>query len=359
MMIWYVVLAAFTVALTYVLWLKQGSNRQKQWLVQQLQTEQNETQHQALHQALKQNHSASKGQSITILITLLLMLPLALLLQQLTFDNQTAPEASDQETPDLLTAIRQLEAKLAQNPNDIQGQLLYAQSMVAMKQYEQAAAAYAKANELQPNDAAILTEWAEAIAFRNNTGSFLGQPESLLQQALAINPKHQKAMWLYGIVLHENQQYEAAEKIWTELMSMVNSTGVQDTLRQQINQARAAQNKPPLESPQLVSYAVEVEASGDLPADAVLFVLAKSTDGMPMPIAVQKIIGPFDFPMTVTLSDVNNLQPNRPLNGFTEVLISAHLSLTGTVEDKSWLSETTPAKPQQNITLHLKRNEHE
>ena len=240
--------------------------------------------------------------------------------------------------------------------------------MVAMKRYDVATKAYEKANELQPNDAAILTEWAEAIAFRNNTGSFLGQPSELLAQAISLNPQHQKAMWLYGIVLYEQQQFAASETIWTELLALVDSPGVQSTLMKQINQARTEQGKEPLESgnnindntaaPVLFNATVTAEGiTNDLPSNATLFVFAKSTDGMPMPIAAQKITVPFTWPMSIPLDDSNSLQANRLLSQFETVKLSALISYTGAIEDKQWQSEPVTAESNNNITLNLKRQE--
>lgn len=354
MSIWYITLSLVTVLITFWLWTQQTTGRERRWLVQQLKKADNSPESlQRHHEALKQcQQKANSGQG-TVLILLLLAIPAAWLIQSWAFDNQAQPAVSDQQAPDLASAIAQLEQKLAENPDDLQGQLLYAQSMAATKQYDRAAAAYAKANELKPDDAMILTEWAEAIAFRNNTGSFLGEPAPLLKQALSINPQHQKAMWLYGIVLFEQGQHADAESLWTDLLSQVDSPGVQDTLRQQINQARNAQGKPPLAEATLVSYAVDLQIEGEAPESSVLFVVAKSSDGMPMPIAVKRITGPFEWPISVTLSDTDNLQANRPLNQFKTVQIAAHISLTGNADDKSWLSETVTAEPQQNIALTL------
>ncbi len=360
MTLWYFLLSVFTVLLTYLLWTQQATRRQRKWLIEQLKNTSNSPETlQRHHDALKQcQQQPSTGQA-GVLLMLVLIIPAAWLIQVWAFDNQTQPEATEQQAPDLASAIAQLEQKLAENPNDLQGQLLYAQSMAAIQQHDRAAAAYAKANELKPNDAAILTEWAEAIAFRNNTGSFLGEPVPLLKQALAINPQHQKAMWLYGIVLFEQGQHAEAETLWSDLLAVVDSAGVKDTLRQHINQARQAQGKPPLAEQALVSYAVDIELDGDAPESSVLFVVAKSTDGMPMPIAVKRISGPFEWPMNVTLSDTDNLQGNRALNQFEAVHISAHISMTGQADDKSWQSETVTAQPQQNIALVLKKAKQE
>ncbi len=374
--IWFVLIGLAVTMITYVLWLRQQKQSKKAWLLKQIQSPNADKAN--LVAALERLNQQPLAKHKALLLILVMITPMALLLQQLYFDNQQAPALDpnqQSETPDLATAIRQLEAKLANNPDDIQGQLLYAQSMVAMKQYDKAAKAYEKANQLQPDDAALLTEWAEAIAFRDNTGSFLGQPSNLLKQAIEINPKHQKAMWLYGIVLYEQQQFESAELMWTELMTMVESPGVQSTLLKQINQARQALGKPSLSAvdingndnsstgtttaaPSNAQYSVTLTLDGDatsLPETATVFVFARSTDGMPMPIAAQKITAPFTWPITVTLNDTHSLQSNRLLSHFEVFNLSALISDSGAIEDKSWESETLTAQDNSNKTLILKR----
>ena len=239
-MIWHILIGLAVSALCYALWLPQHKQGKRAWLLKQLQSPGEDKQ--ALLDALDKINKTPQPKHQWLLLLLLIISPMAFVVQTVWFDNQE-PIANNQQAntnspdqaPDLASAIKQLEQKLAENPDDIRGQLLYAQSMVAMKRYDVATLAYEKANQLQPNDATILTEWAEALAFKNNTGSFLGKPSELLQQAITLNPKHQKAMWLYGIVLYEQQQFYQAENLWTELMALVDSPGVQNTLMKQIN----------------------------------------------------------------------------------------------------------------------------
>ena len=131
----------------------------------------------------------------------------------------------------------------------------------------------------------------------------------------------------------------------------------------QINQAREAQGKTALtdvpDQTADVSILYSVQISGEhIPEGATLFVFAKSTDGMPMPIAAQKLTGPFEWPVTVTLNDNNSLQPNRLLSQFEQVALTAIISPSGAIEDKQWQSESQQAAPNtKDITLNLKRQE--
>ncbi len=358
----YAIISLLSMLLFYVWYRRQGQAAEKQWLLQKI----NQTtgvEQQKYVNSLNQlkHHSSSLGTTIWMG---LMIIPATFAIDFIWFQDipieQRISVADIQNTggeaPDFATAIKILEQKLADNPDDLQNQLLYGRSMMSMQQYGQAVTAYQKANQLDPDNANILTELAEAVAFRNNTGSFLGEPEQYLSQAIAIDPQHQKAMWLQGIVFYENLEYAKAESIWTKLLSQVASPNVQSTLIKQINQAREAQNKAAITADSLkpvapastAGYFVVIDASESVksmtlnPA-ARLFVYAKQVDGPPMPIAAAPLAQPFNWPVSVRINDANSLNPARKLSDFQQVEFSAKLSLSG---------NATPAA--DDITSELK-----
>ncbi|MCX7554509.1 tetratricopeptide repeat protein [Marinicella sp. S1101] len=343
----YLGITLFSLLLFYWWYKKTDTKAEKKWLLQQLNSAESEEQVKyanALKSLEQQSKASQKGLSTTLWMALMIA-PATFAIDYIWF--QTIPlderisvadlQNNQQEPPDLATAIAQLESKLAENPNDLEGQMLYGIAMMQLQRYENAVGAYRKANEIEPNNAHILTELAEAIAFKNNTGSFLGEPEPFLEQAISINPSHQKAMWLQGIVLYEKLEYAQAEAIWSELLEQVESPNIRQTITTQINQARAALDKQPLDeliSAQSLNYLVVIDADEavkqiDLPPTARIFVYAKELNGMPMPIAATPITQPFNWPLSVRLSDRQNLNPARKLSDFEQVEFSAKLSLSG------------------------------
>lgn len=320
---------------------------EKNWLLEQIK-QTNDSQQTQLIQALKklelEYDQKSKSLSTTLWVTLMIA-PATFAIDYIWFqdipisERITIAEAQNnqQEAPDLETAIAQLEQKLAENPDDLDGQMLYASAMMQLQRYEYAVGAFKKANQLSPDNPHILTELAEAIAFKNNTGSFLGEPEPFLQQAIGINPSHQKAMWLQGIVFYEKLEYAKAEQIWSDLLQQVQSPNIRETITTQINQARAALNKSALDDLDMavgVEYLIAVGADQSiqnmsLDAGARIFVYAKEINGLPMPIAAIPINQPFSWPISVRLNDQHNLNPNRKLSSFEAIEFSAKLSLSG------------------------------
>jgi len=373
----YISISLICLMLFHFWYQRQGQAAERKWLLQKI--TQKSDQHTIYVDALSQLKKKPSNLSITMWIGISII-PTTFVIDYIWFQDipleqrvsMAEQQNNNSSAPDLATAINQLEQKLADNPDDLEGQLLYGRSMKQMQRYEYAVGAYKKANQLDPNNANTLTELAEAIAFKNNTGSFLGEPEKYLNQAIAIEPKLQKAMWLQGIVLFEKLNYSDAEIIWTELLAQIQSPNIRSTITQQINQARAAQNKPainvgsiadePLNSDDSTgSYFIVINASEEIKAmtfspAARLFVYAKQVNGPPMPIAAAPLQQPFNWPMSVRLNNSNNLNPGRKLSDYEQVEFSAKLSLTGsaTPDDDDINSHSKIANQQTpNIQLTL------
>ncbi|MCW8870125.1 MAG: hypothetical protein OQK49_05420, partial [Proteobacteria bacterium] len=257
-------------------------------------------------------------------------------------------------------------------PNDLEGQMLYARAMMSMQNFDAAVKALSKANELDQNNANILTELAEAVAFKNNTGSFVGEPEDYIEQALNIDPTHQKALWLKGIIAFEKQQFAEAEQLWTTLIQNISDDKVKSTILKQINQARSQQNKAAITlsdsgNPSLSSdnnqsfpgYQVIVDAEDTIkntrfPATARVFVSAKALSGPPMPVAAIDVAPPFKWPLSINLSDRHNLTPQRRLSDFQQVVMTARLSVSGDAGASDYVSGSqTMTSSQSAIKLKL------
>lgn len=272
-----------------------------------------------------------------------------------------APQMSMQE------AIAQLEQRLAEDPEDVDGQMLYARSQISLKNYDKAVIAYRKSNQLAPNEAVILTELAEAIALANNNRSFLGEPEELLAQAIEIEPTNQKALWLLGMTFYERKDFEKTNQLWTKLYDLMGNESAKNQLAEQLadvrnklgigNNPENKQVKAGKESKQpegndnaLVTIQVNLD---ELLIDnlkgkrALLYVYTKAATGMPMPIAV--IRKPLEqisksFPITVSINDENNLQPTRKLSTFDSIIVGARISFTGNAMPQAGDLQSTEIK---------------
>ncbi|MBL4774326.1 MAG: hypothetical protein JKX98_12330 [Alcanivoracaceae bacterium] len=281
-----------------------------------------------------------------------------------------APQMSMQE------AIAQLEARLIANPNDVDGHMLYARSQISMQNYAKAVTAYRKSNELAPNEAVILTELAEAIALFNNNRSFLGEPEGYLAEAVALDPNNQKALWLLGMTYYEHKDYAKTDELWTQLYRLMDDEGAKQQLSEQLEDVR---NKLELDTTvvqttetaetiikasdlnenvnsentnSMTSITLHISLADSLKENllarpALLYIYAKAVSGMPMPIAVikkplEQIIK--SFPLSLSLSDDNNLQATRKLSDFDSIIIGARISFSGNAMPQAGDLQSTELK---------------
>ena len=79
-----------------------------------------------------------------------------------------------------------------------------------------------------------------------------------------------------------------------------------------------------------VSINISGEMAANVPSRAVLFVFIHPSGARGMPLAVKRL-PPAGFPMNLTFTDADMLQPGMSLENFEKLDISARISLSGTV----------------------------
>lgn len=92
-------------------------------------------------------------------------------------------------TPDNVIAL--LKQRLAQDPNSARGWFLLGRLYASQQNFDLAAQAFAKADQLQPNDPATLFQYAQALYLTQH--SLQGKPTELLQQLLKLQPQNDRA----------------------------------------------------------------------------------------------------------------------------------------------------------------------
>jgi cytochrome c-type biogenesis protein CcmH len=64
--------------------------------------------------------------------------------------------------------------------------------------------------------------WADyADALASMAGHLAGEPENALAHALALDPRHTKALWLKASLAHEQHRYDDALATWRQLLALV------------------------------------------------------------------------------------------------------------------------------------------
>jgi cytochrome c-type biogenesis protein CcmH/NrfG len=87
------------------------------------------------------------------------------------------------------------------------------------RQFKEACAAYAEAAGLGAMTADNWADYADALA--SMAGHLAGEPEKALARALALDPRHTKALWLKASLAHEQHRYDVALATWRQLLALV------------------------------------------------------------------------------------------------------------------------------------------
>ncbi|OHE88033.1 MAG: hypothetical protein A2579_10015, partial [Lysobacterales bacterium RIFOXYD1_FULL_69_11] len=201
--------------------------------------------------------------------------------------------------------------------------------------------AFARAVALAPDDADLLAEAAESRALAADNRRFDDTAIELLQRALQVQPMHQRSRWFLGIAQRQRGQHAEAAATWEPLLGIVDATTAMP-LREQIDIARKEAGLSPLpaavaatpERPADAGPGITVSVSLDpqlamrLPEGAVVYVIARQTEGPPMPVAVERL--PVSaLPTVVTLDDGDSPMPTLKLSQLDTVEVVARVSASG------------------------------
>ena len=90
----------------------------------------------------------------------------------------------------------------------------------------------------RPNDANLLADYAVALAM--STGQQLaGEPEQLIQRALALDPKNVQALALSGSVRFERKDYAGAIALWRQVLAQAPAdSAIAESIADSIAKAR-------------------------------------------------------------------------------------------------------------------------
>lgn len=219
---------------------------------------------------------------------------------------------------------------LAQRPDS--GEHLVMMAMLYRQQGDFAGALpyYRRLEVLFPQDPDVLAQLAQArylVGDRNVDA----QTRSLLDRALAINPNQGTALGVLGIDAFAGGRYLEALAHWQKLLIQLPSGSPEVGV---ISGGIAEAKRRATEVGDLQGLEVSVTLAPELGAAplGVLFVVAKSSDGNPMPVAALRIplLTTQEWPIRLLLTDADVIRQGMGLDDFTELSLSAHISRAGT-----------------------------
>ncbi|AFL74944.1 c-type cytochrome biogenesis protein CcmI [Thiocystis violascens] len=281
-----------------------------------------------------------------------------------------ADGAGGQDAPSMEVLVERLEARMKENPANLEGWLMLGRTYFAMDQRDQGLDAISKAYELAPNQTEVMLAYAEALAAASDTKSLEGKPAELIGAALQQEPANANARWLDGMISYQRGQYQTAAVAWQKILDELEPGSEEaNNLRQMVDEANSRAGQPETastptigapatapapvadESPSLAqsdpipasvtatpepaagaSLAVEVTLdpaiAPQVRPDQTVFVFARAAAGPPMPLAALRLRVK-DLPRSVTLDDSLAMNPAMRLSAFPEVIVGARVSRTG------------------------------
>ncbi len=241
-------------------------------------------------------------------------------------------------------SIKELEAKLAASPEDVQILLMLARSYGNLERFSDAANAYDKLTRLTPNEAQLWADYADVLAMVSGK-TLKGKPTQLLDKALSLDPANFKALALSGSAAMERGDYALTVAHWEKLLKLIPKedesvriveSGIQQArvLLAQKNAGKSTVTTQPAPAVQggkeavtgtvVLSDALKSQAS----PDDTLFVLVRAAEGPKMPLAiVRKQVK--DLPLKFTLDDSTSMSPEMKMSNFEQVVVIARVSKSG------------------------------
>jgi len=284
-------------------------------------------------------------------IALLIALPLAaasvysLLGNQQALDPMlTQARMSPQEIDGLL---QRLVDRLKANPDDTKGWIVLARSYKALGRFAESAEAFAHVGSALDSEAALLADYADALA-QANGGRFDGKPDELIARALKIDPNDPQTLFTAGAAASERQDFAAVSDYWGRLLLQV-EPGSEDArfLESAVNKAQEAlgarggkapgKTVAPLAGGKTISG--EVILGGKLAAQAkpddTVFIFARPADGSSrMPLSVLRV-RVADLPFRFRLDDSTGMPGGQKLSEASAVILEARIAKAGMAQPSS------------------------
>jgi cytochrome c-type biogenesis protein CcmH len=314
-------------------------------------------------------------------IALALLIPVAAVILYVRLGNPgagataVAAAASGSEPHDVSDAqiaamVESLAQRLKARPDDADGWVLLARSYQALGRYQEAADAYAHAEALVSDDAALLANYADMLAMAQGR-KLAGKPAALVQRALAIDPNHRKALALAATAAMETRDLDGALSYWRRLLeqfppSSDDAKQVKAIIAEVESDKRAGKGIPAVSSevprraeraaaaapakPTAGAIAGRVDISPTLAAKVALtdtvFIFARAVDGPRIPLAVLRIPAK-ELPKEFVLDDSMGMAPGAKLSTTAAVVVEARISKSGNALPQAGdlAGKSAPVKP--------------
>lgn len=268
--------------------------------------------------------------------------------------------------------VQQLAQRMKTQPDNAEGWTMLGRVYAALEQHDDALVAFKRALALRPGDAQSMVDVADGLA-NTQQRSLAGEPEKLVQQALAIAPTNPKALAMAGSIAYSRDDFKAAVGHWSlALKGAEPGSAFADQLQQGLAEARqragllvsvdatvaaasqaaaisaanaagggtalsaGAGSNPAVAASAVAAVPAEVTGRVSLSAalkaqagpDDLVFIFARAPVGSRMPLAIlRKRVR--DLPVDFVLDDSLAMSPAARLSSAQQVVVGARISKSG------------------------------
>jgi cytochrome c-type biogenesis protein CcmH len=166
--------------------------------------------------------------------------------QMAAFENSGPAQGMPPIDPEKMVA--RLEARLKENPNDINGQMMLGRSYIVLQRWVEAKATWEKVLEMDERNSTAHVSIGEILLRSNEPGNKTVAAEALthFDKALISAPQDPSILWARGISLIALGRFAEADEAWTTAYQAV-SPGTQEAtmLKSALEALRSGQIQSP------------------------------------------------------------------------------------------------------------------
>ncbi len=222
------------------------------------------------------------------------------------------------------------------DPRDADAWATLARSYTVLERPTDAAAAYAKAVALEPGDASLRADFADAIASAND-GRLAGRASEEIAAALAIDPADPKALALAASAAFEARSYASAIGLWRRLIATLKPDSPEV--------ARVQKNIGEAEGLSAVTVNIRLADGAHVASDAAVIVTARTSGAQastkPMnpasaasavsaavpsnTLLAERRLAASQLPTTIVLDDSLAINATDTLSAHQQVVVEARI----------------------------------
>jgi len=249
--------------------------------------------------------------------------------------------------------IASLEARLAREPDDLNGWQMLGRSQMQLGNLPEAIAAFERAVEIEGgNNGETLISLGEAM-LSFDRDSISGRAGELFESGLALAPNSPRGLFYGGFSALQRGDPSLAADRWEALLASGPPPEIRGILEQRVAEWRGtdveATSQPTADSPAVVEPAADgaviaIDVSFGDPSisaqSSTVFVIARDPSQPSPPLAViRRTTG--DFPGTVEIRDSNAMIAARVPSNYEQLEILVRVSRSGqpTAQSGDWFGE--------------------